>query len=64
MNDVIATDTVDLNAQSVPRENNYSLSLSLYVSLGNTKRNRKVVNSIAIEAFNNNFLQEMNLLTK
>lgn len=61
MNDVIATNTVDLNAQSVPRENNYSLSLSLYVSLGNTKRNRKVVNSIAIEAFNNNFLQEMNL---
>ena len=63
MNYVIATNTVDLNAQSVPRENNYSLSLSLslYVSLGNTKRNRKVVNSIAIEAFNNNFLQEMNL---
>lgn len=61
MNDVIATNTVNLNAQSVPRENNYSLSLSLYVSLGNTKRNRKVVNSIAIEAFNNNFLQEMNL---
>lgn len=61
MNYVIATDTVNLNAQSVPRENNYSLSLSLYVSLGNTKRNRKVVNSIAIEAFNNNFLQEMNL---
>lgn len=61
MNDVIATNTVDLNAQSVPRENNYSLSLSRYVSLGNTKRNRKVVNSIAIEAFNNNFLQEMNL---
>ena len=63
MNYVIATNTVNLNAQSVPRENNYSLSLSLslYVSLGNTKRNRKVVNSIAIEAFNNNFLQEMNL---
>ena len=40
MNDVIATNTVDLNAQSVPRENNYSLSL--YVSLGNTKRNRKL----------------------
>lgn len=59
MNYVIATNTVNLNAQSVPRENNYSLSL--YVSLGNTKRNRKVVNSIAIEAFNNNFLQEMNL---
>ena len=38
-----------------------TLSLSLSVSLGNTKRNRKVVNSIAIEAFNNNFLQEMNL---
>ena len=68
MNDVIATDTVNLNAQSVPRENNYSLSLSLslslYVSLGNTKRNRKVVNSIAIEAFNNNFIQEKNLRTK
>lgn len=62
MNDVIATNTVNLNAQSVPRENNYSLSL--YVSLGNTKRNRKVVNSIAIEAFNNNFIQEMNLRTK
>lgn len=59
MNDVIATDTVNLNAQSVPREHNYSLSLS--VSLGNTKRNRKVVNSIAIEAFYNNFSQEMNL---
>lgn len=66
MNDVIATNTVNLNAQSVPRENNYSLSLSLslYVSLGNTKRNRKVVNSIAIEAFNNNFIQEKNLRTK
>ena len=33
MNDVIATNTVDLNAQSVPRENNYSLSLSLSLSL-------------------------------
>lgn len=33
MNDVIATNTVDLNAQSVPRENNYSLSLSLSMSL-------------------------------
>ena len=33
MNDVIATNTVDLNAQSVPRENNYSLSLSLSLSM-------------------------------
>lgn len=29
MNYVIATNTVNLNAQSVPRENNYSLSLSM-----------------------------------